>query len=164
MRLSFGYFLYVYIYFTKIEIMLYFSVDSFLTWQWSWRVFHVTQYLPTTSFGYLPIMIIMAILWWWGLWLISFNHSSAFRTMMSKRMFSSSQNIREFNAPSGNISLISYFADGKVEPQNVKWMDRSDGQKAAEPELKPSAWTPSPVFFQYNIWNPSQPNICEVDV
>lgn len=50
--------------------------------------------------------------------------------------------------PQGIALLISYFADGKVEVQRVKWIDRSDGQKAAEPELKPSAWTPSSGFFQ----------------
>ncbi|XP_034524504.1 uncharacterized protein LOC117803820 [Ailuropoda melanoleuca] len=50
---------------------------------------------------------------------------------------------------------------GKVEAHNVKRMDQSYGQQAAEPEWKPSAWTPSAVSFQYNIRSLRQPNICE---
>lgn len=39
-------------------------------------------------------------------------------------------------ASSGIIQLLSDFADEKVEAQSVKWIDGSDRQQAAEPELK----------------------------
>lgn len=85
--------------------------------------------------------------------------SSPSRTTIRNTMLQS-QNMRELKAPSGIIKLISYFADGNIEAQCVEWIGRSDSQKAAEAESKPSTWTPTIMFFQYNVWNQSQSNIC----
>lgn len=114
-----------------------FSVASFLMRQQSSGGFHVSVHLPETSFEYLPIINITAPVMV-ALWLILLYSSSASRTIMSDRMFSESQNMSAPNSLRQHL-VNTYLADEKGEAQNGTWIDRSDGQEAAESKLKASA-------------------------